>query len=237
MQKAVERQELSLPLARAIGYCLLVLAIFDFIDTIIPTYFMNPVWEFQAIGELVERVPIPLLGLLLIFYGEKDERKSWEKLVLRCLSWGSLIAGILFLLLIPLGVNDVIRLYYQGQYQIATQITQQNNQMQQMKSQVQNATIEQLDSLIAFYNNQPNVPPLDNAQDLQEVKTKLSSHITQAEDTLRKNSTKMRMTQRLSLMKRSIKWLFGALLAGVLYIRIWKETRWARRSHKRHSRW
>lgn len=239
MQKATYSQvsSFSLPLARAIGYCLVILALFDIVDTVIPAYFMNPVWEFQTIGALVERVPVPLLGMLLIFYGEQEDRKRWEKFVLKFLSWTCLIAGIAFLLLIPLGVNNVIRLHYQGQFQISTQVSQQNNRLQQLKSQVTNATAEQMNNLVTLRNSQGSAPNIENPQDLQAVKTQISEEIARAEERLSTQSTALRENQRLVLMKRSAKWLLGALLAGILYIRIWHETRWARRSHKRRNKW
>ena len=227
----------SLPIARAIGYCLVILALFDIVDSIIPAYFMNPVWEFQTIGALVERVPVPLLGMWLIFYGEQEDRKRWEKFVLKFLSWTCLMAGIVFLLLIPLGVNDVIRIHYQGQSRITVQVSQQNNRLQQLKSQVNNATAEQFDNLARLRNDRDNLPDLRNPQELNEFKSQLSSEINRAEQRLSNQSKAMRDNQRLILMKRSAKWLLGAFLAGILYIRIWHETRWARRSHKRCQKW
>ena len=235
MQKVTDNQipSFSLPLARAIGYYLVILALFDIVDTVIPAYFMNPAWEFQTIGALVERVPVALLGIWLVFYGEQEDRKRWEKFVLKFLSWTCLIAGIVFLLLIPLGVNNVIRLHYQGQYQINTQVSQQNNRLQQLKSQLENATAEQMNNLVTLRNSQGSTPNIENPQDLQAVKHQLSEEIARAQERLNTQSMAARENQRLVLMKRSAKWLLGSLLAGILYIRIWYETRWARRSHKR----
>ena len=32
---------------------------------------MNPAWEFQTFGGLVERVAVPLIGLVFVFYGKE----------------------------------------------------------------------------------------------------------------------------------------------------------------------
>jgi len=34
--------------------------------------FGDPGWEFQIVRNLVERAPVPLLGLVLVFVGEKN---------------------------------------------------------------------------------------------------------------------------------------------------------------------
>ena len=38
----------------------------------------------------------------------------------------------------------------------------------------------------------------------------------------------IRSQDRLSLWKSSVKWNLGALVSGVLFIRIWRGTHWAR---------
>jgi hypothetical protein len=65
----------SMNIFRVLGYGLLLLALFDILEMFIPPGFMNPAWEFQTFGALVERVPVPLIGFVLVFYGEKYSRK------------------------------------------------------------------------------------------------------------------------------------------------------------------
>ncbi len=61
MAQSVSNVSLSSSLFRLVGYGLLVLALFDLIHILIPLQLMNPMWEFQTVGALVERVPVPLL--------------------------------------------------------------------------------------------------------------------------------------------------------------------------------
>jgi len=234
MNQETDNEGWSLSLARAIGYSLLILALFDVIDRLVPPQLMNPVWEFQTIGALVEGVPVPLLGLLLIFYGETEDRRKWEKLLLKFLSWGCLMVGLLFLLLIPLGVNNVIRIHYQNQNQINAQFSQQNYRLQQMKSQVKNATAEDMNGMITALRAQGRSPEIE---DPQELKLQMSEQIATAESRLSAQYATAHSNQRLGLIKRATKWLLGASIAGVLYIRIWHETRWARQSYKRGNKW
>lgn len=74
----IQTEMRSASLLRWVGYGLLVLALMDVVDILLPPQLMNPAWEFQTIGALVERVPVPLLGLALVFFDGISSRKNWE---------------------------------------------------------------------------------------------------------------------------------------------------------------
>ncbi|MDY7023338.1 MAG: HpsJ family protein, partial [Cyanobacteriota bacterium] len=52
----------SINLVRWVGYGFLVLSFFDLIDILYPPDFMNPAWELQTMGQIVERLAVPLLA-------------------------------------------------------------------------------------------------------------------------------------------------------------------------------
>lgn len=216
----------SISRIRLIGYGLLVLALFDIIDIFIPPNFGNPVWEFQSIGLLVERVPVPLLGLVLIFFGENYERKSWEGIILKILTWLSLLIAVLFLLLVPAGIARTLQLDRQNNQQIALQERQQLNQLKQVEEQLQKGTNEDI-ATVAAELNRLGVPV--NAQKPEELKTQLLDRIATAKEQLPAQAKSTRFNQRLVLFKNSAKWTLGALIASLLFLRIWQTTRWARR--------
>jgi len=60
--------------------------------------FGDPGWEFQIVRNLVERAPVPLLGLVLVFVGKFAD---FQVFIL-----GKFVAGVLFVLLVPLGVSS-----------------------------------------------------------------------------------------------------------------------------------
>ena len=122
------------PLFRIAGYALLVLSVFDIIEIFVPLRFEDPVWEFQMARSLVERAPVPLLGLVLVLAGEKSKR------IFKFLSWASLVVGVLFILLVPLGVSSSVRIDQQNQQQLTSQLNQQTTQIQQLRNVVSKAT-------------------------------------------------------------------------------------------------
>ncbi len=105
-----ERLIFSSGILRLVGYGLLLMAAVDIFFLLIPPQLMNPIWEFETMGTLIERIPVTLLGVVLIFYGERSDRAPIETLLLKVASWLSLISAIFLLLMIPLSINNGFRI-------------------------------------------------------------------------------------------------------------------------------
>lgn len=209
-----------------VGYGLLALALFDYIDILIPLNLTNPVWEFQTIGALVEHAAIPLLGLMLIFYRREGYLGGLEKKLLGFLSWVSLLVGLLYLLMLPLAVADTWRIYHANKAEIAAQVSQQTQKFQQLKGQLNQAkTDEQLEQLLARLTPQRRAPQIKNPQ---TFKTQLLSKISQSEWNVQAQAYTVKATHTQLLIKNSVKWNLGALVVGVLFLWIWYLTGWAR---------
>lgn len=217
-------------LFHVIGYGLLLFVFFDFVDIFYPPRFMNPIWEFQTIGALIERVPLPLIGFVLVFYGEKNYRSKWEIIILKLLSQVSIVLGVLFLLLIPLCISDAIRINNLNNDGINTQITQQVAQIQQFEQQLNKATDQDLANLYTRINSQNPTPEIKNSQ---ELKSRLLTEAQTSQSKLKSQAEATRKNRNLGLLKNSVKWCLGALIAGDLFIRIWQATRWARGGKRR----
>ncbi|MBW4591468.1 MAG: HpsJ family protein [Brasilonema angustatum HA4187-MV1] len=215
-------QQGSMTIVRSLGYGLLLLALFDIIEMFIPPNFMNPVWEFQTMGMLVEKVPVPLIGLVLVFFGELHSRTKLEIPILKFLSWLTLLFGILFFLLIPLGLTSTIRLNSQNAAQVQTVSTQKISQADQLEQQVNKASPEQIDKFLKSQGRQT------DGKNPQQLKEQLLSQVSQAKQQIKTQAEATQSLRGLSLIKTSVKWNLGAVVAGTLFISIWKGTRWAR---------
>jgi len=217
----------SIGVVRWVGYGLLILAFFDVVVILVPPVLMNPAWELNAIGQLVERVPVPLLGLALVFLGERDQRTRWEPLILNILSWLTLLVGIVFFLMVPLGIVNTIRLDRQNQQQV-TRLEQRQEQIQQQKEALGKVTtIEQMQSLIM--DSQGRTPQIQDAQQLAEFKEQLSTFLEQGETQIQQAQSQKK-SQRSGVIEDSAKWNLGALVSAALFVSIWRLTGWARRS-------
>ncbi|ARV61869.1 hypothetical protein BZZ01_27510 [Nostocales cyanobacterium HT-58-2] len=222
LQQFAFSQQGSMTIVRVLGYGLLLLALFDIIEILVPPNFMNPLWEFQTIGTLVERVPVPLIGIVLVFFGELHSRTKWEFPILKFLSWLTLLFGIFFFLLIPLGLTNTIRLNTQNAAQMKTVSNQQISQAEQLEQQVSKASPEQIDNFFKSQGRQV------DGKSSQELKNQLLSEVSKAKEQIKNQAQTTQSLRGLKLIKTSAKWNLGALVAGTLFISIWKGTRWAR---------
>jgi uncharacterized protein YneF (UPF0154 family) len=192
---------------------------------------MNPAWEFQTFGAIIERIAVPLIALVLIFWGGQNGRFKFEIPLLKGLSWLSLVAGILLLLAIPLGIFNTLRLDRQANAQINSQIEQSRTQIRQLQEQVGNVTTEaQMQELIAQLNQSGSVPEIEGSQQLETVKEELASSLTQGETSLAAQAQNVQRNQRLNLLKNSVKWNLGSLVSSALFFWFWLLTKWARKS-------
>jgi hypothetical protein len=214
---------------RHIGYGLLLLVLFDFSDIWLPPQFMNPSWELQAIGAMVEKVPLLWISLALIFLGEYYEYGKRERLLLKSLSWFALLVGILYFLFIPLGIFNLVKVDRQNQQRVNSEISQRMPIIQQIKTQInQVETAADLTKALNFLSSAGVYPEIKNGQKIPEVKAQLVQSVTQSETKLNAQAQATIASQKLSLLKKAIKWTLGALISGFLLVSVWRSTRWVR---------
>ena len=218
-------QGFSIYRLRWIGYGLLILSLLDTIAVLIPANFGNRVWELQTIGAVVERVPVPLLAMALIFFGEGYDRKRLEDIFLKVLSWVCLLLALVFLLMLPLGIFGTIFVNNQNDKQITTQANQQLAQLQQVEERLNKGSPEDLKNLAGELTR---LGVQADTKNPQELKTQILARITPAKERLQAQSTAVQSNQRLGLLKNAVKWLLGALISSVLFFTIWRGTDWAR---------
>lgn len=204
---------------RWLGYGFVLLFFLDVATVLIPPQFLNPLWEFQVQGQLVERAVVPLLGFGLLALGSPRDRSGWEQIMLRIVPWIMLLVGIFYLLMVPLGAVNSVRLYRIYNSQINNQLTQRTTQIQEFQKQLKGvSSASELEALVTkATGTQANLKT-----DFQTAKEELSSTLAQGEKKLSKDAEKVRADQRLNLVKNSIKWNLGALISGVLFIAIWR---------------
>lgn len=224
----------SIFLLRILGYCLLLFVLFDLIYILFPPRLMNPVWEFQTIGAIIDRMALPLLGFVLVFLGEGNLRTRIEVFILKYLSWLSLVIAILLGLLIPLCLSNTLRINNINNSNITTQATQQMSQIKQFEEQLDKATTNDLETLLGRIKAQNTAPEIANPEDL---KNRLLADSNKAKKNLEVQVATARQNRRIELIKTALKAIIGAIISIFLLIRIWQATRWARKSMRRKDEW
>lgn len=215
-------QQGSMTILRVVGYGLLVLAVFDVVEILTPPSFMNPVWEFQTLGGLVEHVPVPLIGMALVFYGEMYARNKREILILKGLSWLTLVFAIIFILLVPLGIIDSVRINKQTTAQIGIISEQQVSKAEQLEKNLNAATPQQIENFLKSRGQS-----LQNTSP-EQAKSQLLTQVGKAEAEIKTKAETTESSQKLALLKSSVKWNLGALVSGTIFFMFWRLTSWAR---------
>lgn len=220
-----QEQGLSIYRLRWVGYGLLIFALVDTIQLFYPPDFTNPVWELQTMGAIVERLPLSLLGLVMVFFGEDYDRTRLEDILLKLVSWFCLLLAIVSFLLLPLGINNTLRIDKQNNERIEAQAQQRLSELQQVETQVNQGSAADLRTIAEELNRLG--LPVDTTK-TQELKSEILSRVENRKKLLPAQTEATRNNQRQVLLKNSVKWNLGALIACILFFYIWRGTYWAR---------
>jgi hypothetical protein len=218
----------TLQILRSIGYGLLLLSLIDLLYIIFPPEFTKPIWEYQTIGDLVRLIPVPMIAFMLVFYGESFGRKKFERPVVAILSWSTLIFGVFCLLMIPLTVVNTLRIAQYNNDQINTQVTQQKTQLNNTKNQLDQATPEQLQSLIPVPAEKADSPS-NTPKNSGEAKAQVLDNIQKAQKKADEQALDARRNVQQNLIKNSSKIILESLVGGCLFLYTWVVSNWARR--------
>ena len=223
IQDFTTKQTNSINIIRALGYGLFLLALFDWVVLFIPTKFIDPAWEFQTMGAIVERVPVPLIALALIFFGEANFRGKLELRLLKLISSLTLLLAMVFFLLIPVGTINAIRLSENSQNQIVKASEKRTTQAENVEKQISQATPAQISNLLKSRGRSL------NGKKPEEIKNTLLSQVSNAKKQIKTQAQTVQSAQELNLFKRAVKWNLGALVSGTLFIYFWVQSRWVRK--------
>jgi hypothetical protein len=213
-----------------LGYGLFLYVIVDTLYIIIPPRLTDPVWQFQLMGRLVEYVWFPLFGFIFVFYRRQGYIKKLEIKLLKFLSWVCLLVGLIYLLMIPLGINNTRRIYETNRTQFNAQIAQANERIKTLEESFERAnTPQDLRNLLAQLSPQGVAPPIS---DLEGIKQQLTQSLGQSGQNFRTQLEAQKKAQDELLLKNSLKWNLGALISGTWFILIWSQTSWIRRLGK-----
>ena len=216
----------SSSILRLLGYGILLIAVVNISFLLIPLQLMNPLWEFQTVGAIIERMPFILLGIVLVCCRERSKIAFIELSVVKGLSWFSLISAIVLLLVIPLNVNNSLRIYYQ------------TNAIDDAQFMSQKDTIKQFQEQLIFANSKEEITaiiqqkaPNINISDSIDIKDFKNSIIVILQNYCYNIDSQIQTfgaQKRSLLIKNCLKWDIGALISAILFFLIWKSTDWTR---------
>ncbi|MBD1911489.1 MULTISPECIES: HpsJ family protein [unclassified Leptolyngbya] len=220
----------SFSIIRMVGYGLLLLSLLEYLTILIPPQLMNPEWEFSAMGQMVERVPVPLLALALVFLGDTQTRQAWERPCLKVLSWLALGFSLFLFLMIPLwGVMDTMRLNTMNEATINQQFQAQTERFTQFEQQLNQATPEDIANFLSSQG-------IKLEESTQPPKEQIMGQLQTLRQQMQTQADAEKAARRNTLLQSSIKWNLSALISSVLFAYVWYLTPWARIGNKKRSK-
>lgn len=207
------------------GYAFLISSLLDYVLFLFPLQPTNLLWEFRTMEQLVSHSWALLLGLFLICVRQQPAIRRGELRFLVALSWFALLIGLLFLLMLPLGVRNTLRIDGIQKNQFVNQSKAVDTQFQSI-TQVVNRGLTQPPAKVQLQELAIRLrsPAFLEARSKEEV----LKIIEQSRATSQKQLGDNRKAQQLDLLKKSARINVGSLLAGSFFIALWWSTRWTR---------
>ena len=178
-------------------------------------------------GAIIERIPVTLLGMVLIYYGEKSDRAPIENLLLKIASSMSLVAAILLILMIPLSINNGFRIYHQEKAQVNARFISQKDNIVAYKEQLDLANSKQEIKNILQQQSRQKIE-IPNSVDYLKLKNDILQKLEKNEETINNQVNSYKTQKRMAILKKCLRWNLGGLIASILFFLIWKSTGWAR---------
>lgn len=204
-----------------LGYILLFASLVDYFLILYPPQLTNPNWELQTFSRMVDHAWILLLSLILIFLPTRTRIRRFEVGFLRLLRWTVFLGGVLFILLIPLGLINTQRIDQQTNEQLGLQQQARQEQLNELGEAIrtQNIPLEQLQQLGSAIG-------IEESGNREAIKESILTQIDQEKEQLREQVATAKAERFQQLIRRMVRTNLGALLIGTFLIRLWWETRW-----------
>jgi hypothetical protein len=215
-----------IPYFRLMGYGLFVLVCLDYAVMLIPPQFTNPNWEFQTIGSMVEVVWAPVMGSVLAFFPKASLQefnfRFW--MITRVFSWFVLGLATLHFLMAPLLLVDAARIYHANSAQINAQILQLDAQTEEQLQKIKNLPESELNELLSQLQQKIDDQTLGNTTP-RKLREKIINDLKDQTEGNKKKLQKDFEASQLALIKQTVKWFLGTIVAGFLMLNAWKLSR------------
>ncbi len=199
---------------RVVGYGLLLFAGIDLFFQLLGNPFGGAFQAFRFSSALVDRIPVPLLALGILFAVPRAMALPWERTVMRVLSYLPFVYAGGFLLVIAAALVTGNRLIVVAEQQIAAQSQAQLRQLETTLDRVKTLNSGELSSVVQNFNQQ-NRTTLKDA----EFVSKLVEQTDVLKARLKLGTDQTFKVQRRSMTLELLKVLLGAAVgSGVMFL-------------------
>ena len=221
----------SLFLLSWLGYVLLFGSALDYLIILYPLQLTNPSWELQTFTQMVNNAWALLLAVLLIFLPKRDSITRLELKVLSLIRWGLFLGGVLFILLIPLGIINTQRIQENRVAELSRQQAVRMEELNNLQRALESGQLSrvQLGRIATAFNLQETA----NETPLRE---RLLEKVEEQRQQLRQGTITQKNSRSRQLLGQAIRINSQALFIGAFLLRSWWEVRWLKKIQKRAQR-
>jgi hypothetical protein len=208
---------------RVVGYGLLVFAGIDLLFQLLANPFGGALQAFRFSSGLVDRIPVPLLALGVLFAAPRPIALPLERTVMRLLSFLPFVYAGGFLLVIAAALVTGNRLIVVAEQQIALQSQAQLRQLETTVDRVKALNSTDLASVVQNFNQQNRTTLKDT-----EFVSKLTEQTDVQKARLKTGTDQAFKAQRKSMTLELLKVLLGAAAGSGIMFLLGTAAGWAR---------
>lgn len=142
----------GIQLFRGMGILLLAFFILGAFSSLTDLRLKNPTTELRFASQMTDRMPMALLGMVLLFCHPRFLRVKAEALGLRFLSFSAIVLALFYVLLIPVTMNAGAQLFRNNSFQLGERIKEQVERAKRVQDATLSLTPEQQEAMVARYN-------------------------------------------------------------------------------------
>lgn len=208
---------------RVVGYGLLAFAGIDLLFQVLANPFGGALQAFRFSSGLVDRIPVPLLALGVLFAVPRPISLPLERTIMRLLSFVPFVYAAGFLLVIAAALITGNRLIVVAEQQIALQSQAQLRQLETTVDRVKALSSTDLASVVQNFNQQNRTTLKDT-----EFVSKLTEQTDLQKARLKAGTDQAFRAQRRSMTLELLKVLLGAAAGSGIMFLLGTAAGWAR---------
>ena len=216
---------LGIQLFRGLGILLLAFFVLGTLSSLTDLRLRNPATELRFASQMTDRIPLVLLGMVLLLCPPRLLRIKAEIVVLRGLTYFALGLAAFYLLLIPVTMNAGAQMFRNNSFQLGERIKEQVERAKKVQEATLSLTPEQQEGMVSRYNRgNPQKKPVS----VKEFLRILDEEVKSQEAKLEQERRSLLNTQQRNLYTAQFIQSSQCFLGAVALILVWWWTGWVR---------
>jgi hypothetical protein len=215
----------GIQLFRGLGILLLAFFVLGTLSSLTDLRLKNPTTELRFASQMTDRIPLALLGMVLLLCHPRFLRFKAEALGLRFLTFFAVGLAAFYLLLIPVTMNAGAQLFRNNSFQLGERIKEQVERAKKVQEATLSLTPEQQEGMVARYNKgNPQKKPVT----VKEFLKILDEEVKSQEAKLEQERRSLLNTQQRNLYTAQFIQSSQCFLGAAALVLLFLWTGWAR---------